>query len=354
MIHYVVTREHSYTIRMYLETWGRPLLKRFRIIPYDRLVNMRTFKLGVYIFSDIERLSPVTAEAVRSVREQLAGNEGSFALLNDPARTMRRYDLLRTLHEQGINSFNAYRVTDNPQPQRYPVFIRGENDHSGARTGLIASYDELQSAIDDCCSKGMAREEMLITEFCDTSEDGLYRKYGVFIVGDKLIPRHVWTGRGPFVKVPGRNDDDTVNSELEFLRDESHLDVIRHVMSLAHIDYGRVDFGLADDKPQIWEINTNPCVASQLATMTSGRHDVTAEFTGNMAEAFEAIDDEIDDGDPVRIIPPAITVETERRTGLRGCVDRTLDAMPEQLGIPLRYRMRACLNAIGGQLSKDN
>ena len=51
-------------------------------------------------------------------------------VLNHPTTSMRRYELLRTLFERGDSSFNVYRLTECRQPQRWPVFIREENEHT--------------------------------------------------------------------------------------------------------------------------------------------------------------------------------------------------------------------------------
>lgn len=91
---------------------------------------------------------------------------------------MRRYELLRTLHERGLNKFNIYRLTEYRMPQRFPVFLRGENDHKGSRTPLLPTPEKLNGAINTIFMAGQSRENKVVTEFCDTSDaKGIFRKY---------------------------------------------------------------------------------------------------------------------------------------------------------------------------------
>jgi len=40
-----------------------------------------------------------------------------------------------------------------------------------------------------------------------------------------------------------------------------HESWLRETFALARIDFGRIDYGLLDGVPQVWEINTNPTLA---------------------------------------------------------------------------------------------
>ena len=64
MIRYLVTNRHAYTLGRYLQTWGQPLAGRFRVVPYERFLDAPEFEAhpGTYIFSDIERLTPLAAK----------------------------------------------------------------------------------------------------------------------------------------------------------------------------------------------------------------------------------------------------------------------------------------------------
>ena len=75
------------------------------------------------------------------------------------------------------------------------------------------------------------------------------------------MPRHAHVGTDWVVR--------TSSPGLEEMRDEGekyfdetlaweHLPQIKQVYELAQIEYGRIDYGLANGKIQVFEINTHP------------------------------------------------------------------------------------------------
>src|SRR5262249_39761423 len=95
--------------------------------PYDRLFRADRLPRATYIFVDIDRLYPwerhLPAERFRDM------TAAGLKCLNDPARVLNRYPLLRALAREGINPFDVYRADDAPRPSRFPVFVRRESDH---------------------------------------------------------------------------------------------------------------------------------------------------------------------------------------------------------------------------------
>lgn len=67
MIFYLVSKEHAYTISNYLASWGKALIPRIKLLPYEQLFKARVLRAGTYIFSDIERLNPEQAEMAAQV-----------------------------------------------------------------------------------------------------------------------------------------------------------------------------------------------------------------------------------------------------------------------------------------------
>lgn len=262
MITYLVTRQHFDTITEYLKTYGRNLASRPKLLFYDQLTNTRRLRAGTYIFSDIERLSPADAEMAAQVWEDLSKAGEQVRLLNHPTRSLRRYELLRTLYERGSNTFNIYRLTEQRTPQRFPVFIRGEHDHKGNLTPLLHTQEELAAAISKLWSQGQSRENKVIVEFCNTADaSGMFRKYSAFIVGEQIIPAHLlfsqhWmTKAGAAVKHIG---EDMLQEERHYMEGNPHERSLKDIARLAHIEYGRIDYAVLDRAIQVWEINTNP------------------------------------------------------------------------------------------------
>jgi len=263
MIFYVVTEKHAFTINQHLESWGRNLLPLVRPIFYEQLDKIKSLPVGTYIFSDLERLSPEESEMAAQVWEQLANSGQGIRLLNHPTRSMRRYELLRTLYQQGWNKFNIYRIIEGPQPERFPVFLRGETDHAGSRTALLETPEDMKKAISELLEAGDSREDKIITEFCDTSDEtGRFKKYAAFIVGDQIIPDHLFFSPNWMLKMRylDLQNEEMVLEERDYVKTNPYESQLKEVAKIARIQYGRIDYSILDGVTQIWEINTNPVI----------------------------------------------------------------------------------------------
>ena len=297
MIFYLVRQSSAYTIINYLESWGlKTTASYIRPLFYEQLWQMTKLPRGTYIFSDLERLTPNEAETTAKIWEQLANSEKGIRLLNHPTRSKRRYELLRTLYCKGFNQFNVYRLTECRQPEKFPVFIRGENDHNGNLTSLLNTPAELDRAINQLLEKGQSLENKIITEFCPTADQaGVIRKYSTFIVGDKIIPRHLFFSNKWMVKYPELVEEKQLLEEHQYVKRNPHESFLKDIFQLARIEYGRIDYGLLNGIPQVWEINTNPRSLS-LNDMTSElqkkRTPTHEHFAKNFALGFEAINEE--------------------------------------------------------------
>jgi hypothetical protein len=292
---YLVTQMHGYTMRLFIDSWGRDCASRITVLPYENLIWSDMLKPGTYIFSDIERLTDKERGTAAKVWDELSRAGTGVRLLNHPMRSIGRYELLRTLDERGFNQFTVYRATERQTVKQFPLFLRGENDHSGSLTPLLQTPDDLDAAITKTARRGQARQSRLIVEFCDTSDvSGVFRKYSAFIVGERIIPRHIFFSRNWMVKLPDLICESKVSEELRYLEDNPHESDLREVFRLAQINYGRIDYGMLNGKPQIWEINTNPMLAGHVSSTTPERKRVHVHFLQQLTSAFEAIDCEAD------------------------------------------------------------
>ena len=246
-------------IKNHLAWRGKPLAHIIQPMTYDRLFNSTSVKAGMYIFSDLERLTPAETELAAKAWSTIRNSGQEVLLLNDPIRGMRRYELLRTLYEQGINPFNVYKLTEVRMPERYPVFIRFENDHKGSRSPLLHDKDELLAAIYELEAQGMNRESMMIIEYINTADEtGTYRKYSHFYVDGEVIARHLFQGEKWMLKVPGKLDETALAEERNFVESNPYREEIGRIFRIARIDYGRIDFTVSNNRILVWEINTNP------------------------------------------------------------------------------------------------
>jgi len=285
-ITFLVHRAKDYTVRKYLASWGQEFESHVRIRHYpevgspgkrtrtrvrERLQSRRTGPLRAddlespdkqtVVFTDLERLDAEETKRVEKLYRDLQGRQNIYQILNHPSLSLRRYQLLRELHDQGLNRFNAYRVSEQSVPERWPVFLREENDHGGHVSPLLTSQAELDRELTRLSSDRGSLNETLMVEFCDVSDaKGIVRKYGAFRVADRILARQIHFSREWMVKIPDIKTPESAQEELEYVRENPHAEQVMEIFEIARIDYGRIDYGVVDGRIQVWEINTNPMV----------------------------------------------------------------------------------------------
>lgn len=247
--------------------------------------------LGAYLFTDLERQTADQRALQSQIWETLAQRLGQVRLFNNPDRVLGRRALLERLHDAGINDFRVFGVDRLPSNLRFPVFVRRGNNHDGAMSPLIETWDELEEYLTRTLMAGQPRSDLLVAEFQNTSDsNGVFRKYSMFRVGDRYIPRHLIQSRAWMVKYPDIVNSKTLAEEREFLETNPHAEAVHQVFETASIDYGRIDYAILGGRIQVWEINTNPII-----TLSPGeyepRHLPHQEwFAERMLAALEAID----------------------------------------------------------------
>ena len=294
MIVYLVTAEHAYTMGSFLDSWGRAWRDRIRVVSYaDALAmptsGLRTRLLGArrlperatWIFSDVERLTPAVAPAASALWARLAA--AGARLLNHPTRSMRRYELLRTLRATGRNRFGVYRADEIRRPEHFPVFLRDEHEHTGSRTPLLADQRALDAALTDLLVAGASREDTLVVEFCNTADaTGLHRKYSAFVVEGTVLPRHLFFSRDWQVKTAVVYEAACLEEERRYLDANPHAATLRALFAEARIAWGRIDYAVLDDALQVWEINTNPMILTAAHGEDAARRPVHEAFAARL------------------------------------------------------------------------
>lgn len=260
MINFVTTRSHGRTVRHLIRQLGDA-----RHWSYERLLLQKELRSGTWVFTDHERLSHFEIALAAKVANRL--EQGGARVLNHPAHVRSRYDLLRTLHEAGINRFSAFRCESQPQPTSFPVFIRNEFDHHSASLELIADQQALDATVSRMKANGVPLAGKLVIEYAGQEvSPGVWQRFSTYRVGHQLIAHH---NAVDFHWVTKDGADKQrllahplfrtfVENERRFVTGNLYEDVLRQAFDLAGIDYGRADFSLVDGRPQIFEINTNP------------------------------------------------------------------------------------------------
>lgn len=288
MIIIFTTKSHRYTHESVAAEPGANV----RVISYEDLNRTTELPRATYIFTDVDRLIPKVRVHAAQVYRQLQ-NAGA-KVLNNPARMLSRFGLLRALHRAGVNDFDAYRVENLEEPRRWPVFLRVEGTHAEPVSGLLDTPAELDAAIEKAVGEGSPRSALLAIEYAaEPVLPGLFRKLSAFRVGDRLLGYTCVHDDQWLVKYgkPAIAPPELYEEEYRFVAECPHADILLKAFDIAGMDYGRVDYGLVDGRPQIYEINSNPDLKLRPETSPIARRDETNQlFTANYLEALKAID----------------------------------------------------------------
>jgi hypothetical protein len=297
MIVFVHTTEHSYTHTAVVQA---NKAARVEVVTYDTLLGARAVPRATYVFTDMDRLSlwqlRLAGLTARRLREQ------GLRVLNDPARVLSRWGLLRALNLAGINDFNAYRVEESVQPKRWPVFLRAEGAHLGPISDLLHDSSQATAEIERSVAKGAPLSGLLIVEYAaEPMRPGFYRKFGSFRMGDTAFA-HTCVDENHWVAKTGRRDitpPELYDEEQRIVRENPYGPALAKVFEIAGVTYGRVDFGLVQGKVQVYEINTNPEVIFADDHPLPVRQESYRIFKRNYLEALRMID--TPDGGSVKI-----------------------------------------------------
>ncbi|MBE9043750.1 hypothetical protein IQ255_04905 [Pleurocapsales cyanobacterium LEGE 10410] len=312
MIYFLSTEVNKHPFRNYLKDWGLNLILQVNFITYEQIIRYKYIPYGTYIFSDVEFLTPVQAEEVAKIWQRLSTIK-NLRLLNHPLLSMKRYELLRTLYYHGSNEFNVYHLDeydDDKIPNKFPVFLRVTNDHQGPTTQLLNTREELDRVINELSRQGKSKENRMITEYSDTSDDsGIFRKYSALIIGERIIPFSMFLGFSWMLKNSGNAQTEKAKKmrnleETEYLETNPHESELRKIFQTARINYGRIDYSVLAGKIQTWEINSNPAgfttEQSNQDCLVFGM-PIHKYLSKEMKLAFEEIDCQTEYTKPIKI-----------------------------------------------------
>ena len=317
MLVFFVTQGESTTLAKFFGTWAPELGARVRLVYYDDLARLDELPgAGCYVFTDLERLTQTGLQLMAELADTLA--ETGADVINHPGRVLRRYDLLRVLHERGVNPFQIYRAVPLPAEARFPVFLRSEHEHR-VITSLLWSQQAIERELIRAYAHGLDLTALLLVEYQDVSdEEGMFHRYISHVIGDAIIPGYLAFGTGWVVKggpfLEGRRLAEQRDSVVSRAREP----LLREVTQLAGVRYGRFDYAVADGRVFIWELNTNPTLL-----LTRERHrpeimDDIQPLADRLTAAFEQLAGDPDEQRaPVALRLPGNTALVARRPRLR-------------------------------------
>ncbi|WP_293372115.1 hypothetical protein [Nevskia sp.] len=347
MLIFLTSARHDYTIKGFLETEASPLTGRVINLNFEEFLSWRQLPAGHYIFADVDRLKPDERLAVAARMAELQRLLPNARLLNHPLRSLGRQALLTALEAAGINRFRSRRATEDLSVLHYPLFVRTEVEHGGSLTPLLDDPASLDAALAELAARGVPLAECLVVEFVDVRNDeGLYEKYGMLRVGDALYGSDLCVNTGWICK--GENDEYSseawVEKDLAFQRSSPHAELIRPIFELAGIDYGRIDYAFSNGALQVFEINSNPTiatVASLRADWKPAAEQHRQNFVAAMTPLLEPVGSQYYVRVPGAIGPDRVHAPTRFRYLLRVLLRRLRLLHQEPRIMRLRNRLRA-------------
>jgi hypothetical protein len=263
MLHYVTRELHAYTIEEFLDCFrqcGLAAPDFLRPVTYESLLANKRAPIGNYIFTDLDRLTGYEIDAVTEIARALSATAPEGIISNWPNRVLGRYALLRHLKEARVNSFGVWRLDEERMPAAYPVFIRREQDALGPESGLLYDEAEYLAALEALRRAGKGVTGRIAVQFCQQPDaQGLYRKYGAFCFGGRIVPQHLFLSKDWNVKRSTIElSPAMIEEEEHYVFDNPHAEDLLKVFESAQIDFGRADYAVVNGRIEIFEINTNP------------------------------------------------------------------------------------------------
>ncbi len=263
------------------------------MVSYEQVLKRKKAHNATHIFTDLDRLPTWRLNEAALLYRDLS--RSGIRALNDPARFLGRFGLLRGSYRAGINQFNTYRADAFEQPSKWPVFLRVEGNHSAPVSPLLHNEQELEDALERAVQAGAPRSGLLIIEYAaEPVRPGIFRKLSVFRIGDRLLGYTCVHDDNWLVKYGkvGITTPELYDEEYSFVAEHPYAAAVRPAFDLAGIEYGRVDLGLVGGRPQIYEINSNPHVELRpKPALSARRNESIALFRANYIDAMNAIDD---------------------------------------------------------------
>jgi len=258
MINIFVHENNQHTLRRLSRAQGS--FNNIRPVIYQDVFRRLAVPTGTMVFTDLEFLNPLELEVAASMAQAVVNIAPSTKILNHPSYACERYELLRRMWRKGASPVSVVRLDSGDLPEKYPVFIRAEDGCSGPETKLLENETDFLEAVAILRRSGKpAKGRVAISYEAEPDADGYFRKYGVFRIGEHIIPQHILYNRDWVVKSNqlGRKAE-LVAEELEYIRTNPHENLVRDAFDTGELQFGRADFGFKNGQFVLYEINTNP------------------------------------------------------------------------------------------------
>ncbi len=281
------TFDHAYTFRSLPRFLSRSGVGSIRL-SYELLFRLPCLPRGTYLFTDFDRLSPTELEITARVQERLRG--AGLKVLNDPRRFLPRDALLKRLYREGVNRFTCHHPVFDECPDRFPVFLRTISGHRGVLSDLLQDPAAAKAALEAALDAGYPLRDLLFVEYAAEwdPETGGFHKHSAFKVGDRIIRANTVNEGSWMAKhgEPGMATPAQYRAERIEMDAFPHEEFVRRVFAAAGLDFGRIDFGIVDGRPQAYEVNSNPYMRYKVQHENADRCETIKMLQARLAGAI--------------------------------------------------------------------
>jgi hypothetical protein len=274
----------------------RPVLEQngiaLRNWNWDQFLGAEALPHGAWVLADFDRVHVWNSELAASRRSALLA--ARLPVMNDPTRFQGRAGQIRSFFAAGINSFTAWLPGLAERPDRFPVFLRTQAAHRGAISDLLHKGADCEAALQAALTQGHPLTDLIFVEYRAEADPSLghFQKHAAYRVGDRVIRAMTVNDDGWMAKygTQGRAAEATYEAELAEMTAYPHRDLILRVTDMLGCQYGRVDFGMVNGRPEIYEVNSNPAFSFPPEDHPSpARRQSGAISKRQLLEAFRAI-----------------------------------------------------------------
>lgn len=287
MLIYLATRRNLAPMNSFLESWAPALRDRVKVFAYEEADTVRYGGASTVVFSDCDSLPLEQRAGFGALADALQGR--GLRVLNHPSHVLGRLELLQLMHKRGQNLFRALTV-EQAREARFPVFVRFIDSHDGPQSPLLYDLGQLEKVIAVGRRKGVPDHAMLIVEFCSTrADDGVFHVYSAFCVAGEVVPRQVLASQHWVLREPDLVNAQVLEKEKGYLAINPHAEWIAELFKVANIEYGRMDYSVLKNRPQIWEINTNPPLLRPAQEYSSAQLPNQQQFARQFLNALQRV-----------------------------------------------------------------
>lgn len=273
-------------------TKGPPgIANQIRIHTYQRLFSRQAVPAGALVFTDFDLLQSYELDAAAHMANTVAKQRPDLPILNHPAKATERFDLLDRLYHQGLNPVEVTRLSGGREPVHYPLFLRAEDGWAGPETELLEDAAGLARAVAAYAEAGRPTKRRISVRYCaEADAQGYFRKYGAFVIGDRIVSQHIMRSQSWVVKHKKREDDaGFIEEERRFCEKNPDETFLLNVAQAGGIAFGRIDYGFWRGQPVVFEINLNPTFPGMKPSAAPERNKRKTVLFKQLSDAFAAI-----------------------------------------------------------------